>query len=276
MREDAILKKKIIGFIGAGNMGEALVKGLLGSKKVKPAQIIVCDPLKKKLQYMSETYRIAAERSNCDVVRKADIIILAVKPIIVAKVLEEIKRDLSKEKLLISIAAGVTTHMITGQLLHRSPVIRVMPNTPAIVQEGASALFMGENATKDAEQTVIHIFNSIGESVVIDDERLMDVVTGLSGSGPAFVFLFIEALADGGVKMGLKREIAFLLAVQTVFGASMLVKESTKHLGELKDMVTSPGGTTIAGLHILEKKGMRGVVMEAVEVATKRSRELSQ
>ena len=270
-----MLKKKVIGFIGAGNMGEALIRGLLGSKKVKPAQIIVCDPLKKRLTYMSETYKVGVANKNVEVVRKVDILILAVKPNIVRKVLEEVRGELLKDKLLISIAAGITTDMITDNLLHPVAIARVMPNTPAIVQEGASAIFLGEHVTKDAKDVVIEIFSSIGKSVLIEDEKLMDAVTGLSGSGPAFVFLFIEALTDGGVKEGLKREVASLLAVQTVYGAAKLVKESSKHLGELKDMVTSPGGTTIAGLHILEKKGLRGVMMEAVEVATRRSKELS-
>ena len=271
-----MLKKKVIGFIGAGNMGEALIKGLLGSKKVKPAQIIVCDPLKKRLTYMSETYKVGVENKNVEVVRKVDILILAVKPNIVGKVLEEAGDEPLKDKLLISIAAGITTDMIGNHLLHPLAVARVMPNTPAIVQEGASAIFLGEHVTKDAKNVVIEIFDSIGKSILIEDEKLMDVVTGLSGSGPAFVFLFIEALIDGGVKEGLKREVASLLAVQTVYGAAKLVKESSKHLGELINMVSSPGGTTIAGLHILEKKGLRGVIMEAVEVATRRSRELSE
>ncbi len=270
-----MLKKKVIGFIGAGNMGEALVKGLLGSKKIKPIQIIVCDSVKKRLTYMSETYRVGVTSKNVETARKADILILAVKPNIIEKVLKEVSDELSKEKLIISIAAGVTTDSIKDRLPHLSPVVRVMPNTPALVQEGASAIFWGEHVTKDAKDAVIEIFNSVGESVIVEDEKLMDVVTGLSGSGPAFVFLFIEAMTDGGVKEGLKRDVASRLAVQTVYGAAKLVKESSKHLGELKDMVTSPGGTTIAGLHILEKKGLKGVLMEAVEVAARRSKELS-
>ena len=270
-----MLKNKVIGFIGAGNMGEALIKGLLASGKVNPAQIVVSDRHKERLAYMLETYKVGALSKNSEVTQRADIIILAVKPDVAGAVLKEIREDLSREKLLISIAAGVTTNFINNHLLHSSTVIRVMPNTPAIVLEGVSAIFCGGTVSKDAQETAMEIFSSIGKSVAIEDEGLMDVVTGLSGSGPAFVFLFLEALTDGGVKMGLKRDVASLLSAQLFLGSAKLVMESEKHLGELKDMVTSPGGTTITGLHVLEKRGVRGALIEAVEAATRRSKELS-
>ncbi|MFQ5901651.1 MAG: pyrroline-5-carboxylate reductase [Thermodesulfobacteriota bacterium] len=270
-----MLKNKLIGFIGAGNMGEALIKGLLVSRKVKPAQIIASDPSKSKLSYMVDTYQVGKLNKNSELVQKADIVILAVKPAIVEKVLREVEDNLTQEKLLISIAAGITTDYILSCLSHPCPVVRVMPNTPALVLEGISAIFFKGGTKLVIKETVLDIFNSIGKAVIIEDERLMDVVTGLSGSGPAFAFLFIEALIDGGVKMGLKREVASLLAIQTVLGSAKLAVESGRHLGELKDMVTSPGGTTIAGLHKLEDRGIRGAIIEAVEVATQRSKELS-
>ncbi|MFQ5900291.1 MAG: pyrroline-5-carboxylate reductase [Thermodesulfobacteriota bacterium] len=271
-----MLKNKSIGFIGAGNMGEALIKGLLASKKVAPDRIIAGDPGKDRLSYMAEHYKINVVSENIEVVQRADIIILAVKPDMVKNVLEEVGDDLARDKLLISIAAGITTDSIINHLSHPCPVARVMPNTPALVLEGISAVFLRDKNNTDLNEAVLNIFNSIGKTVIIEDERLMDVVTGLSGSGPAFVFLFIEALTDGGVKMGLKKETASLLAIQTVMGSAKLALESGRHTGELKDMVTSPGGTTIAGLHVMEKRGVRGALMEVVEKATMRSRELSE
>jgi len=257
-------------------MGEALLKGLFASKRVSPAQVVVSEPLKSRLSYILETYKVEGLSKNFEVAQRADIVILAVKPDMVGNVLKEVREDLTGDKLLISIAAGITTTFIVKNLLHPCPVIRVMPNTPAIVQEGASAIFFGDNMTEDAKKVAFEIFGSIGKSLTIEDEKLMNVVTGLSGSGPAFVFLLLEALTDGGVKMGLKRDVSALLSAQVVLGSAKLAIESGKHLGELKDMVTSPGGTTIAGLHVLEKRGVRGAFIEAVEEATRRSLELSR
>ena len=270
-----MLTKKTIGFIGAGNMGEALIKGLLASKKMNAGQILVADKVKERLAYITEHYEVKVFTKNFEVVKGADIIILAVKPNDMKSVLEEIGPDLHKDKLLISIAAGITMDFILQNLPHSIPLIRVMPNTPALVLEGAIGLCPGQTVSKEARDIAVAIFEAVGKVVVIENEELMDAVTGLSGSGPAYVFLFLEALSDAGVRVGLTRKTANLLATQTVLGAAKLALESGKHFGELKDMVTSPGGTTISGLEKLEEGSLRSTIIKAVEAATKRAKELS-
>lgn len=270
-----MLKNKVIGFIGAGNMAEALMNGLISSHTVSPASILASDRNMERLAVIAEGYKIKAMNSNAEVAAGSDIVILAVKPQDIANVLTEIREEV-KGKLIISIAAGVKTEKIADILLTPARVIRVMPNTPALVLSGATALFMGEGCTKDDEKVAVRIFDAVGKTVVLKDEALMDAVTGLSGSGPAYVFLILEALADAGVRMGLPRETASLLANQTVYGASKMVMETKRHPAELKDMVASPGGTTIAGLKKLEDGKLRASIMDAVEAATLRSRELSK
>ena len=270
-----MLTKKTIGFIGAGNMGEALIKGLLASKKITPAQILVADKVKERLAYIAEYYEAKVFTKNFEVVKGADIIILAVKPNDVKSVLQEISSDLNKDKLLISITAGVTMDSILQCLPHSVPLIRVMPNTPAIVLEGAIGICLGQGVSKENRDSAVEIFEAVGKVEFIENEELMDAVTGLSGSGPAYVFLILEALSDAGVRVGLPRKTANLLAIQTVLGSAKLAMESGKHLGELKDMVTSPGGTTIAGLKKLEEGSIRATIIKAVEAATKRAKELS-
>ena len=270
-----MLTKKTIGFIGAGNMGEALIKGLLASKKVTPGQILVTDKIKERLAYMAEHYEVKVFSKNFEVAKGAEIIILAIKPNDIKPVLQEIGSDLNKGKLLISIAAGITMDFILQNLSHAVPLIRVMPNTPALVLEGAIGICPSQGISKEDRDIATSIFEAVGKVVLIENEGLMDAVTGLSGSGPAYVFLILEALSDAGVSVGLPRKTANLLAIQTVFGSAKLAMESGRHLGELKDMVTSPGGTTIAGLEKLEDGGIRAAIMKAVEAATKRSKELS-
>lgn len=270
-----MLTKKTIGFIGAGNMGEALIKGLLASKKITPAQILVADKVKERLAYITEHYEAKVFSKNFEVAKGADIIILAVKPNDMKPALQEIGSDLNKDKLLISIAAGVTMDFILGCLPHHVSLIRVMPNTPALVLEGAIGICPGQGVSKEDKDIAAQIFEAVGKIVIIENEDLMDAVTGLSGSGPAYVFLILEALSDAGVRVGLPRKTANLLAMQTVLGSSKLAMETGKHFGELKDMVTSPGGTTIAGLEKLEEGSIRAAIIKAVEAATKRSKELS-
>lgn len=270
-----MLTKKIIGFIGAGNMGEALIKGLLASKKITPAQIFVADKVKERLAYIAEHYEAKVFTKNFEVAKGADIIIIAVKPNDVKSALEEIGSDLNKDKLLISIAAGVTMDYIRQCLPHPVSLVRVMPNTPALVMEGAVGICPGQGVSKEDSAIAAAIFEAVGKVQIIENEELMDAVTGLSGSGPAYVFLILEALSDAGVRVGLSRKTANLLAIQTVLGSAKLALESGKHFGELKDMVTSPGGTTIAGLEKLEECGVRSAIIKAVEAATKRSKELS-
>lgn len=264
-----------IGFIGSGNMTEAMIKGLLSSKSFKKSQITASDVNTERLKYISSEYGVKTSSDNKKVVEKSDVIVLSIKPNVCELVLKEFKNLSVSKKIFLSIAAGVKTSFIKGKVGKNIKLARVMPNTPSLVQQGASAVYFDEGFSDDEKQSVIKILNSIGRAYKVEAEELMDAVTGLSGSGPAFVSMFIEALSDGGVKMGLSRKFSLDLAVQTVLGTSKLIMETGKHPGEVKDMVSSPGGTTIAGIHTLEEKGFRAAVVSAVEKATKRSKELS-
>lgn len=264
---------KRIAFIGSGNMGEALIKGITGASVFKNKNIIVTDIRKERLEHIKRLYKVNTTTDNRYAVKKSDIILLAVKPQIISKVVKEIGDLIDKGKLIITIAAGITINSIQDNLKKKGKIIRVMPNTPAIVQEGVSAIACGDDISKKDIEITKRIFNAVGRTVIVD-ESMMDAVTGLSGSGPAYIFLIIESLTDAGVKMGLPRDISRLLAIQTILGAAKLAMESGEHPGKLKDMVTSPGGTTIVGLHVLEKGGLRSALISAVEAATKRSEEL--
>ncbi len=262
-------------FIGGGNMGEALIKGLCSGLGVSPMHIVATDVNPERRHYMQATYGITASGDNRQAVKESDVIVLAVKPQVMPEVLEEIAPVIDGEKLVISIAAGITLQTLQCALGENRRVVRVMPNTPALVLAGAAGISPGPAATPQDVALVERIFNAVGRAVVVGDE-MMDVVTGLSGSGPAFIFALIEGLSDGGVLMGLARQTATLLAAQTVLGAAKMVLETGKHPGELKDMVTSPAGTTIAGMHALESGGLRGLMMEAVRRATERSAALGR
>ncbi|MGB0909759.1 MAG: pyrroline-5-carboxylate reductase, partial [Nitrospirales bacterium] len=211
--------------------------------------------------------------SNEEAVKWATTVIIAVKPQVLPQVLKKIKKVMKKGHLVISVAAGVPILKIVACLPSNTSVIRAMPNTPAMVLQGATALAAGEDATQEQLVIATEIFEASGQVVVVE-EKLMDAVTGLSGSGPAYVYVMIEALADGGVRMGLPRQVAHTLATQTVLGTAQMVLASGEHPGTLKDRVASPGGTTIAGLHELEQGGIRATLMNAVEAATRRSEEL--
>jgi pyrroline-5-carboxylate reductase len=270
-----MLKEKILAFIGGGNMAEALIKGAINAHLVASNQILVTDIVPQRLEYLQKTYRIVPVSENRQAVEKAGIVVLAVKPQDMETVLRDIESAVTDTKLLVSIAAGVPIARIQRGLGKPARVVRVMPNTPALVQQGAAALCRGEQATSEDLKIAQTIFDAVGRSVVVS-ESLMDAVTGLSGSGPAYIFVLIEALADGGVRVGLPRDVALMLAAQTVLGAAQMVLETGEHPGRLKDKVTSPGGTTISGLHALERGGLRGIIMDAVAEATKRSQELGQ
>ena len=266
---------KKIAFLGGGNMAEALIKGLLAAGAAKADQIFVTDISSDRLEYLKKTYGIIIQKNNRETVEQSGIILLCVKPQVIDRVLEEIAPVADTSKLVISIAAGITIGRMERVLTGKPRVIRVMPNTPALVLAGAAGLAGGKNATGDDLALAQSIFNSVGRSFVVD-EKLMDAVTGLSGSGPAYVFEIIDALSDAGVKAGLPRELALELAAQTVYGAAKMVLETKEQPGRLRDMVTSPGGTTIEGLHALEKGKLRATLMNAVEAATARSRELGK
>jgi pyrroline-5-carboxylate reductase len=269
-----MLNEQTIGFIGGGNMAEALIKGLL-SGGVPAGALQVAEPVEERRSYLADRYGIPVSTENRQVVAKSSIIVLSVKPQVAPAVLKEIGGDLSPEKLLISIMAGIRTDAIETFCPSGTRVVRVMPNTPALVLEAASAIAAGMNATADDLSLARRIFELVGRCWPVD-EKLMDAVTGLSGSGPAYVLTFIEALSDAGVKNGLTRDVAFGLAAQTVFGTAKLLLETREHPALLREKVTSPGGTTIAGLHVLEKEGFRGTAINAVDAATNRSRELGK
>jgi len=271
-----MLNSKKIGFIGSGNMGEALVRGLIASGSAAAENIICSDISDERLNFMSETYGVGTRISNMEVVSASDIIVYAVKPQLMAAVFKETANGLDMSKLIISIAAGVPMVAIEACLVQELRLIRVMPNVAVSVGEGAAAIAAGGHATEEDVQLTMEIFNSVGKSVFLKENYLLDAVTGLSGSGPAYIFLIVDALADAGVKMGLSRKDALLLSSQTVLGAAKMLLETNTHPGQLKDMVTSPGGTAIAGLHTLEKGGLRTTLINAVEAATTRSMELGE
>lgn len=269
------LKGRRVGFVGGGNMAEALLRGLLGASLVPAELLAATDVRAERTAQLTRQFGITAHADNPRLVREADVVILAVKPQIMAPVLAEIGPAVTDTHLLISIAAGVSTTAIRAALGRDARIIRVMPNTPALVLQGAAAIARGTNLQADDLATAEAIFGAVGRVVVLD-EALMDAVTGLSGSGPGYVAIVIESLADGGVKMGLDRVTAMTLATQTVLGAAQLLAETGMHPGALKDMVSSPGGTTIAGIAALEEGGLRTTLIRAVERATLRSRELGR
>ncbi len=271
-----MLQEKKIGFVGSGNMGEALISGLVMSKATKPENIICSDIRQDALDEIYEKYGIQTTTSNVEVVERSEIIIYATKPQILGKVFKETADALDKSKLVISIAAGVPLAVIAAGLQKELRLIRVMPNICAFVKESASAIAAGEYVQKGDVELAKAIFDSVGISVFIEENILMDAFTGLSGSGPAYIFMIVDAMADAGVKMGLSRKDSLLLSTQTVLGAAKLLMESKEHPGQLKDRVTSPGGTAIAGIHTLEEGGLRTTIINAVESATNRSRELGQ
>ncbi len=264
-----------IALIGYGNMGEALLAGLLADGLATPADLWATDVVPERVMAVRNRYGVRAGDDNVEAASWADVVILAVKPQSMDQVLDGLKDRVPDRTLIISIAAGIPLERIAARLGGNRKLVRVMPNTPALVRAGASALAASPSVSSDERALVVRLFEAVG-TVVAVEERLMDAVTGLSGSGPAYVLQIIEALADGGVKMGLPRDTALTLAAQTVFGAAKLQIETGDHPGRLKDKVASPGGTTIAGLHALEAGGVRAVLIAAVEAATRRSEELGK
>jgi pyrroline-5-carboxylate reductase len=269
------IRGKAVGFLGAGNMGEAMIKGLLQTGLVPATSIAATDVRADRLEQMARQYGIRSAAGNRALVSESDVVILAVKPQIIGPVCKEIAPAVDARKLLISIAAGVGTRALRLHLGRPARLIRVMPNTPALVLEGVTAIARGEGLDAGDLEAAQELFGAVGRVVVLDEDAL-DAVTGLSGSGPAYVAIVVESLADGGVKMGLDRATAMTLAAQTVFGSAKLILQTGAHPGQVKDMVASPGGTTIAGIAALEDGAIRRAFINAVERATLRSRELGK
>jgi pyrroline-5-carboxylate reductase len=269
------MKTQKIGMLGAGNMAAALIRGLLSSGVVEREQLSSSDVRHDRLQEIEREHGIGTTTDNRQLVHWASVVVLAVKPQVVDRVLAEVAEAIDADKLLVSIAAGVPISALAARLPTGTRILRVMPNAAALVLAGATAVARGSHATEQDLATGLALFEAVGKVAVVD-EALMNAVTGLSGSGPAYVMLMIEALADGGVKMGLPRDVALLLSAQTLYGAAKLQLDTREHPGRLKDMVTSPAGTTIAGLHALESGKLRASLMDAVEAATRRSAELGK
>jgi pyrroline-5-carboxylate reductase len=264
-----------IGFIGAGQMAQALARGFVRANLVQPAKIVAHDPFAESgRRFAAEAAGAVLVDSNRAVVEQAQIVFLAVKPQTFAAVEKDLAGKVPADRLIVSILAGTPLSRLSGGL-KTERVIRVMPNTPCLVGQGASAFARGAGATVDDAKLVSQLLSAVGLAFEVD-EKLLDAVTGLSGSGPAFAYLLIEALSDGGVRMGLPRDLATALAAQTLRGAAEMVLTTKEHPGVLKDRVTSPGGTTIAGLQALEDRGARGAMIAAVEAATRRSQELGK
>jgi pyrroline-5-carboxylate reductase len=264
-----------IGFLGAGKMATALAKGLLQAGIVSPDQLLASDSVEAARAQFAQAVGCKTTAFNPDVPHFANLLIIAVKPDQVDEVMSEVRAHCTEKHLLVSIAAGVTLARLEAALDAGARVIRVMPNTPALVGSSATAFSRGKFATAADGQLAQRLFSSVGIAYEVK-EALLDAVTGLSGSGPAYIYLIIEALSDGGVAAGLPREVATRLAAQTVLGSAKMVLETGLHPGILKDMVTSPGGTTIEGLHELELGGVRGAVMQAVRAAAAKSKTLGQ
>ncbi len=262
-----------IGFVGAGQMATALAQGFVRAELTGGERLWAADPIAKSAQIFAERTGGLIAAGNPDLVEKAEVIFLAVKPQQMGAVLDEIRPCLTSGKLVVSIAAGVSIARISAALGAQTRIVRVMPNTPCLVGRGACGFCLSPAATEADAALVEQLLRAVGIAFCVP-EKLMDAVTGLSGSGPAFVYTIIEALSDGGVRMGLPRNVATALAAQTVAGAAEMVLSTGEHTGALKDRVTSPGGTTIAGIQALEEGGLRAALMAAVETATERSMEL--
>lgn len=267
--------KLTLGFLGTGKMATALAKGFIRAGLVAPKQIFGSDPLSAARVAFGKATGARIVGGNTKVTELASVLILATKPDQTGAVLAEIREHFTPRHLLISIAAGVPLAKLEAALPARARVIRVMPNTPALVGASATGFAPGKSATRSDGELARRLFSAVGIAFPLK-ESLLDAVTGLSGSGPAYVYLFIESLSDGGVAAGLPRDVATKLAAQTVLGSAKMVLETGQHPGALKDMVTSPGGTTIEGLHELEKGKLRGTVISAVRAATEKSKKLGQ
>lgn len=266
---------KTIGFIGGGNMGKAMIGGILKANLIAPDHIIVADLYEKGLQEIKEKYGVKITTDNNEAAKMSDILFLSVKPNLYPVVIETIKNEVKEDVIIVTIAAGKAISGTEAAFGRKLKVVRVMPNTPALVGEGMSALCPNDVVTKEELKEIISIFESFGEAEVVP-EKLMDAVTSVSGSSPAYVYMFIEAMADAAVLDGMPRNQAYKFAAQAVLGSAKMVLETGMHPGALKDMVCSPGGTTIEAVATLEEKGLRNAVISAMRSCTKKSKEMSK
>jgi len=264
-----------IAFLGAGQMAEAFVRGLLRAELVKPRHVWLSDIRPGRAQQLADELNVNAAATNLEAISAAELILVSVKPQDVPSLLDEIGADVRGDHLVVSIAAGVQLSTLERRLPHHPPVIRVMPNTPALVQTGMAVLAPGTRATQEHVETALRLFNALGRALTLP-ERYLDAVTAVSGSGPAFLAVVAEALSDAGVRVGLPRDVAHLLAAQTMLGVGKMLADTGMHPALLKEAVTSPGGTSIAGVHAMERGGIRALIMDAVQAATERSAELGR
>ncbi|MDF2569777.1 MAG: proC [Sporomusa sp.] len=269
-----MLTHKQIGFIGGGAMAEALIRGILNAGLVAPSQIVVSDVSTERLDYLRGAFTVSTTADSQEIAKQADILFLTVKPQVISSVIDSIAPVVAKTTVVVSVAAGVTIATFQSKM-PGVPIIRVMPNTPVAVGEGMSAMALGKYATSAVSEPVSKVFASVGKVVTVNEDA-MDAVTGLSGSGPAYAFVLIDALTDAGVKVGFSRQTAVLLAAQTLMGSAKMVLETGEHPAKLRDMVTSPGGTAITGVHVLEQNSVRAALIDAVVAATNRSREMGR
>ncbi|EYE89387.1 pyrroline-5-carboxylate reductase [Fervidicella metallireducens AeB] len=265
---------KNIGFIGCGNMAKAIIGGIVNSKLVSPENIMASNPSNKSLDFVRDKYEVRTTNNNLEVADFSDILFLAVKPNKYKEIICQIKNSVKKDVIIVSIAAGITIETMESYFERDIKIVRTMPNTPALVGEAMSAICGNYIVSSEELATIVKIFESFGKTEIIE-ERLMDAIPSISGSSPAYVYMFIEALADGGVLRGIPREKAYKLAAQAVLGAAKMVLETGKHPGELKDSVCSPGGTTIEAIYTLEKNNFRGTIISAMESCTEKAIKMS-
>ncbi|MPQ43179.1 pyrroline-5-carboxylate reductase [Clostridium tarantellae] len=266
---------KVIGFIGSGNMGQAMIGGIVKSNLVPATNIIVSDLNEASLKKVNEKFGVLTTTNNEEVAKKADILVLSVKPNLYDVVIKGIKKLVKENVVIVAIAAGKTLDSVQNAFEKEIKVVRAMPNTPALVGEGMAALCTNNMITKEDMKEVVSIFESFGEAEVVS-EKLIDAVVAVSGSSPAYIYMFIEAMADAAVLEGMPRSQAYKFAAQTVMGSAKMVLETGTHPGELKDMVCSPGGTTIEAVAELEKKGFRAAVISAMKLCADKSKEMSK
>lgn len=264
-----------IGFIGTGNMGSAIINGIVKSNFTQNEHILIYDLDYKKTEFLQKKYNVKCVNSEIEIAQQSDIIILAVKPNIYDNVLNVIKNDINKNTIILTIAAGISIEKVENIIGNDKKIVRTMPNTPAQVLEGMTAVTFNKNIENIEKEMIFNLLNSFGKSVQIE-EKLMHAYTGISGSLPAYVYMFIEALADGGVLEGMPRDKAYDIIAQTIKGSAQMLLSTKKHPGQLKDEVTSPGGTTIEAIKVLENGNFRGTLIEAVVACTNKSKKLSE